>query len=191
LTQNPYLTPDSDIVALMVLEHQSQMHNLIARANFETRIASYYDRGINEALDRPLETVSPSTERRIAAAGEALVRYMLFVDELKLESPIESLTSFAKNFECTDNPQWRGDRQGRSLRQLDLQTRLFKFPCSYLIYTAAFDALPEPAMDFVRKRMTEVLTAEQVPEGYERLRDAERLAIREILAETKPGFLLH
>src|SRR5690606_35294431 len=73
----PYLRPTSDIVAIMTLEHQTQMHNLIARASFETRIAGYYDRGINEALDRPVETVSPSTQRRIAAAGEALVRYML------------------------------------------------------------------------------------------------------------------
>ncbi len=186
----PYLTPNSDIVALMVLEHQSQMHNMIARASFETRIAGYYDRGINEALDRPIETVSPSTTRRIAAAGEALVRYMLFADELELESPVESLTSFAKSFQCDDNPQWRGDRQGRSLRQLDLQTRLFKFPCSYLIYTPAFDALPEPMLDFVRERMTEILTADKAPEGYERLRDADRLAIREILAETKPDFLM-
>lgn len=187
----PYLTPDSDIVALMVLEHQSQMHNLIARASFETRIASYYDRGINEALERPMDTVSPSTERRIAAAGEALVRYMLFADEMELENPIKSLTGFAKSFECAKNPQWRGDRVGRSLRQLDLQTRLFKFPCSYLIYTAAFDGLPKPAMDFVRKRMTEILTAEHAPEGYEYLREPDRLAIREILAETKPGFLLN
>ncbi len=185
----PYLTPNSDIVALMVLEHQSQLHNFIARASFETRIATYYDQGINEALGRPAETVSPSTQRRIAAAREALVRYMLFADELNLESPVESLTSFAQNFQSSENPQWRGDGQGRSLRELDLGTRLFKYPCSYLIYTAAFDALPQPMLDSVRQRMTEILCAEHAPEGYERLADADRLAIREILADTKPGFL--
>lgn len=185
----PYLTPTSDLVALMVLEHQTQMHNLIARANFETRIAGYYDRGINEALDRPLDTVSPSTERRIAAAGEALVRYLFFADEVELSSPIESLSEFATAFQAPDNPQWRGDTRGRSLRQLDLQTRLFKYPCSYLVYTPAFDELPEPMLQYVKERMTEILWAKQSPAGYERLSDEQRQAIREILSETKPGFL--
>lgn len=185
----PYLRPTSDIVALMVLEHQSQMHNMIARASFETRIAGYYDRGINEALDRPVDTVSPSTQRRIAAAGEALVRYMLFADEIKLECPVESLTKFAIAFQDPNNPQSHVDAQGRSLRQLDMQTHLFRYPCSYLVYTEAFDALPESMMDFVRQRTTEILTAEQPVEGYERLSADERSAIAEILRETKPGFL--
>ena len=165
------------------------MHNMIARASFETRIAGYYDRGINEALDRPVDTVSPSTQRRIAAAGEALVRYMLFADEIKLECPVESLTKFAIAFQDPNNPQSHVDAQGRSLRQLDMQTHLFRYPCSYLVYTEAFDALPESMMDFVRQRTTEILTAEQPVEGYERLSADERSAIAEILRETKPGFL--
>ncbi len=186
----PYMRPTSDMVALMTLEHQTQMHNLIARASFETRIAGYYDRGINEALDRPADTVSPSTERRIAAAGEALVRYMLFADEFKLECPIHGQSKFAATFEDPANPQWHGDSQGRSLRQFDLNEYMFKYPCSYLIYSEAFDALPEPMLQFVRKRVTEILTAGSTPEGYERLSDADRAAVREILAETKPGFLV-
>jgi len=184
-----YLTPHSDIVALMILEHQSQMHNLIARANFETRIAGYYDQGINAALDRPADTVSPSTGRRIAAAGEALVRYLLFADEVPLQSPVQSLTGFAQNFQSTEHPQWRADSQGRSLRTLDLKTRLFEFPCSYLIYSDAFDGLPEPMLEYVRGRLKEILYGTQSPEGYERLSNTDRVAIREILDETKPGFL--
>lgn len=186
----PYLEPTSDLVALMILEHQSQMHNLIARANFETRIASYYDQSMNEALGRPAETVSDSTQRRIAAAGEALVRYLLMADEVPLPSPVDGLTTFAASFQSPDHPRWRADRQGRSLRELDLQTRLFKYPCSYLIYSAAFDALPPPMLEFVQRRMSEILTAETAPEGYERLSDADRRAIHEILSDTKPGFLL-
>lgn len=186
----PYMRPTSDMVAIMTLEHQTQMHNLIARASFETRIAGYYDRGINEALDRPEDTVSPSTQRRIVAAGEALVRYMLFADEFKLECPIEGHSKFAEAFQDSSNPQWIGDSQGRSLRQLDLSQYMFKYPCSYLVYTEAFDALPAPMMKFVRHRVTEVLTASRTPEGYERLSDADRAAVREILAETKPGFLV-
>lgn len=183
----PYLSPHSDIVALMVLEHQSQMHNLIARASFETRIAQYYDRGINEALGRPEDTVSPSTERRIAAAGEALIRYMLFADEVELASPIESLTGFAQAFEQSVTN--RVDSQGRSLRKLDLQRRLFQVPCSYLIYTDAFAALPPAMMTYVQQRLSEILYAPQCPSGYERLSDEDRRAVREILTETIPTLL--
>ncbi len=185
----PYLSPNSDIVALMVLEHQSQMHNLIAHASFETRIAQYYDAGINEALGRPEDTLSPSTQRRIAAAGEDLIRYMLFADEAALDGPIESLTEFPKAFQLGDAKANRTDSQGRNLRQLDLQQRLFRYPCSYLIYSDAFDALPDMMMSYVKGRLSEILTAEECPEGYERLSNADRRAILEILRETKPGLL--
>lgn len=186
---SPYLTEHSDLVALMVLEHQSQMHNLIARANFETRIATHYDRGINEALGRPLDTVSPSTGRRIASAGEKLVRYMLFADELELENPVSGTSQFVEQFQTLDHDTSREDSQGRSLRQFDLKRRMFKYPCSYLIYTPAFDALPEPMAVYVRQRLTEILMADEAPEGYERLSNEDRQAIREILLETKPGYL--
>ncbi len=184
-----YLRPDSDLVALMVLEHQSQMHNLIARASMETRIARHYDRGINEALERPLDTISPSTTRRIAAAGDALVKYMLFVDEIELDAPVEGTSPFTQQFQDPKSPNVVVDSKGRSLRQFDLQKRMFKYPCSYLIYSDAFNGMPETMMEFVRKRFTEVLSSEDPIEGYESIRDADRSAIREILTETKPGFL--
>ncbi len=183
----PYLAPQSDIVALMILEHQSQMHNLIARASIETRTAEYYDRGINEALGRPEDTVSASTERRIAAAGEALIRYMLFADEVELASPIESLTEFTTAFE--HGSAHRTDSHGRSLRQLDLQRRLFQYPCSYLVYSEAFAALPPAMMSFVQQRLSKILFGKESPAGYERLSNADRQAIREILSETMPALL--
>lgn len=182
-----YLTDHSDIVALMVLEHQSQMHNLIARASIETRIARHQDRGMNEILERSLDAVSPSTERRIQAAGEKLVRYMLFADELPLASRIKGTSQFAAEFEASSEN--RRDSSGRSLRQFDLRTRMFKYPCSYLIYSAAFDGLPEPTASFVRERLSEILFSEDEVEGYERLERKDRIAIREILLETKPGCL--
>ena len=182
----PYLTPHSDLVALLVLEHQTQMHNLIARASMEARIAAHYDRGINEALGRPLDTVSDSTTRRIEAASEALVRYMLFADEQKLACPVQGTSPFAENF-AKDSPR---DPQGRSLRDLDLTTYLFKYPCSYLIYSQAFDQLPPPVMHYIHHRLTEVLTAPEPPEGYQQLDASQRLAIAEILRATKPGLLV-
>jgi hypothetical protein len=186
INTDPYLTAHSDLVALLVLEHQSQMHNLISRASMEARTAAHYDRGINEALGRPIDTVSESTTRRINSAAEALVRYMLFADEVELANPICGTSKFTEQFTASA----KLDQRGRSLRELDLQRHLLKHPCSYLIYSDAFDRMPQPVMDYVKRRMTEVLTAEKTPAGYERLTDAQRTAIAEILRNTKPGFLL-
>ncbi len=186
INTDPYLTEHSDLIALLVLEHQSQMHNLIARASMEARTATHYDRGINEALGRPIDTVSESTTRRIQSASEALVRYMLFADEVELTNPISGTSKFADQFVESA----KLDQQGRSLRELDLEHHLLKYPCSYLIYSEAFERMPQPVMDCVKRRVTEVLTATEVPAGYERLTDAQRAAIAEILRETKPGFLL-
>ncbi len=48
-----YLTPHSDIVALMTLEHQTQMVNLIIRVGWEARLALYDNNAMNQALNRP------------------------------------------------------------------------------------------------------------------------------------------
>lgn len=182
----PYLRDDSDIVSLLVLEHQTQMHNLITRAHQETLIAMHYDRGINKALGRPVDTVSPSTKRRIQKAADNLVRYMLFVEEQPLPNEVSGSADFRKSFEKTPpNQQARDDR---SLRQFDLQTRLFKYPCSYLIYCSAFDALPKPAAEAVRSRMWEILNGKPEDDGFEKLSRSDRNAILEILSETKPDY---
>lgn len=182
----PYLSPHSDIVALLLLEHQSQMHNLLARASMESRCAYYHDQGINEALGRPKDTVSESTQRRMSRAADDLLKYMLFADEQPLDSPIEGNTEFAERFQARGTQFGQVDSKGRSLRDLDLQTRLFKYPCSYLIYSDAFRRLPQPMLDLVRQRLEEILTAEQSPAGYERLSRSDRCNLLEILRETMP-----
>src|SRR5262249_18712951 len=85
----PYLTCHSDVVALMVLEHQTQNQNLITLAGYQGRLSRYYDAGINKALGRPEETVSESSARRIASYAEKLVAALLFSGEAKLDAPIE------------------------------------------------------------------------------------------------------
>jgi hypothetical protein len=79
-----YLTSSSDIVALMVLEHQTHVHNLITRANYEARMAAHLDMAMNEALGRSPDFVSESTKRRIASVSESLVAGLLFADECVL-----------------------------------------------------------------------------------------------------------
>ncbi len=179
-----YLQPSSDIVALMVLEHQAQMHNLITRASFEARTAAYQDAGINKALERPIDFQSESTERRIASVSEKLVRYMLMADEFDLSSPVEGSSQFSDLF----SRRGLKDVQGRSLYELDLQKRLFRYPCSFLIYSETFDAMPEVIHRTVGKRLKEILLAKETLNGFERLSSDDRAAIAGILKETKADY---
>jgi hypothetical protein len=180
---SPYLTGHSDIVALMVLEHQTQAHNLLTVANHQARGGLYYDAGINKALGEPAGTVSESTGRRIAANAEKLVRGLLFCDETKLTDPVAGTSGFAEAF-AARGPR---DRKGRSLRDFDLKSRLFKYPCSYLIYSEAFDALPAPMKDRVYGRLREVLTGADADPAFAHLSADDRRAILEILLDTRSG----
>lgn len=176
-----YLTPHSDIVALMVLEHQTEMHNRLIRANFQTRIALHDEAEFNKALDRPANYRSESTLGRIKSAGEPVVKYLLFADETQLTDPIKGTSGFAEEF-ARRGPR---DRSGRSLRDLDLKRRLFVYPCSYLIYSEAFDALPAVVKDYVLRRLYDVLTGKDASKEFAHLSARDRRNILEILQRTK------
>jgi len=176
-----YLTPHSDIVALLVIEHQAHMHNLITRANYQTRIALHEQAEINAMRGRPADEMLDSTRRRIERHGEALLRYMLFLDEAYLAGPIAGTTKFAEQFQA----QGVRDAQGRSLRDLDLGKWLFEYPCSYLIYSEAWDGMPEPMKAYMYRRLWAVLSGADDDPAYRVLSTADRAAIIEILRETK------
>lgn len=180
-----YLSPHSDIAALMVLSHQANGHNLIARANYEIRAALESQRAISEALKEPPGQLSDINRRRIDRSVEILLKYMLFCDEPAFPSPVSGTSAFAAEF-----PK-RGpkDSQGRSLRMLDLNRRLFRYPLSYLVYTEAFDRLPEIARRRFRERLSAILDAARPEPGYTHLTAEDRKAIREILQETKPQLI--
>jgi hypothetical protein len=179
----PYLSPHSDVVALMVLEHQTQMHNLITRVGYEARLALSHEQIMDEALGRQPGEGSETTRRRIERPTEILLRYTLFAEEAPLEAPVKGTSQFRQEFEAL-GPQ---DRRGRSLRQMDLQKRVFRYPCSYLIYTAAFDALPREVQDRFYRRLWEVLSGKDQSADYKALSAADRQAVLEILRETKKG----
>jgi hypothetical protein len=181
---DPYLSQHSDIVALMVLEHQTQMHNAIAAANYETRIALHQASEENELLDRDREHISRIAEQRIAASADRLLSYLLMCDEFPLEDAISGTSGFADDF------QSRGlrDTKGRSLRDLDLQQRLFRYPCSYLIYSPAFDGLPREVRRGVLASLRDILEGRDDSPKYSHLSSQTRLEILEILRETKPEF---
>jgi hypothetical protein len=182
-----YLAPSSDIVALMVLEHQTRMTNLLTRVNWETRLALSDQRAMNQALKQPDDLISDSGRRRIDNAAEALLKYMLFSDEALLEAPVKGSSAFAEEFELR-GPR---DHANRSLRQLDLNRRMFRYPCSFLIYSEAFDALPAVVRDRVYRRLWEVLTGADQTSLSARLTPDDRKAVYEILLDTKldlPGY---
>jgi len=116
-------------------------------------------------------------------AGE-VVDYLLFIDEARLTDRVRGASGFAERFSSI-GPR---DHKGRSLHDLDLNRRLMKYPCSYLIYSPAFDALPARAKDPIYRRMWQVLSGEEQGERYRSaLTLADRQAIVEILRDTKPG----
>ena len=170
----------SDVVALMVLEHQTRMTNLITRVGWESRLASYEERTTDAA---PLTAPRDRRDRaaRVRDAAQDLVDYLLFVDEAPFAGKVQGSSGFSEKFSA----QGPRDGKGRSLRQLDLDHRLMRYPCSYMIYTDAFDALPASAKDFVYKRMWQVLSGEAKESRYTRLSVADRQAIVEILRDTK------
>jgi hypothetical protein len=154
-----YLTPYSDVVALMVLDHQAHFSNLVTRATWETRLGE---------------------EMRIAEAADALADYMLFVDEAPLSGAMEGSSGYAEKF-IAMGPK---DSKGRSLRELDLKTRLQKYPLSYMIYSSSFRGLPDAPRNLVTGKIDRVLSGEIKDAKYAHLTPAIRTAIREILNET-------
>jgi hypothetical protein len=108
---------------------------------------------------------------------------MLFVDEANLPTPVRGSTGFAEAF-TRKGPR---DSKGRSLRDLDLDHRLLRYPCSYMIYADVFDALPSVAREGVYARMWDILSGKDKDQRYARLSLADRAAIVEILRETKKG----
>lgn len=176
-----YLTPHSDIVALMALEHQTHMTNLIIRVGFEARMAVHYQAGLNKAFGRPADEWGDSARRRITSAVEEMLGYMLFVDEAPTVEPIKGTSGFAESF-AKQGPR---DSKGRSLRDFDLKRRLLKYPLSYMIYSEAFDAMPAEAKEPLYRRLYDVLTGKDQGKKFAGLTAADRQAILEILRETK------
>jgi hypothetical protein len=173
-----YRALSSDIVAHLVFAHQAGMTNLLTRASYEAR-------AVDPLLHAPF-TSTPEQDASISSmmAGVAseVVDYLLFIDERKLTGQVRGGSGFAERFSAI-GPR---DRKGRSLHELDLNRRLMKYPCSYLIYSPAFDALPRDAKDPIYRRLWEVLSGQERGERYRSaLSLADRRSILEILRDTK------
>ncbi|MBV9865978.1 MAG: hypothetical protein JO316_11540 [Abitibacteriaceae bacterium] len=161
-----YPSAHSDIVALMVLDHQTHMHNFITRLRYEAllRIARY---GEVKYLESQIDS---------------FLQYLLFTEEAPLTAPLQGTTDFATQFAAL-GPK---DTKGRSLRDFDLKTRLFKYPCSFLIYSPDFDSLPPALKAKIYQRLWDILTDKDHSPDFQHLTPESRRAILEILVDTKP-----
>ena len=110
-----YLAPSSDIVALMVLEHQTRMTNLITRVGWEVRLALSDQKAMNQALKEPEDQIGDSTRRRIDNAAESLLKYTLFADEALLEAPVKGAAPFAEEFQERGPRDHAGGRSANSI----------------------------------------------------------------------------
>jgi hypothetical protein len=162
-----YLSAHSDIAALMVFEHQGHMTNLITRVAWDARLAAYDHR--LDLAGGPLRD-----------AVNELVDYLLFVDEQPLTAAIKGTAGFAEIFSA----RGPADSRGRSLRQLDLERRLLRYPCSYMVYSEAFGALPLELRGAIYDRMWDILSGHDTSPKYARLSVSDRRAIVEILGDT-------
>lgn len=165
LAEMGYPSGASDAAVHLVFDHQMQMGNLLTRIGWDARIALAQG---DPALTRTL----------LANDAREVVDYMLFVDEAPLPAAIKP-SPYVKTFSA----QGPRDRKGRGLYQLDLNQRLLRYPCSYMIYSPAFDALPAEARAAIFARMAEMLN-----DSGSRLSAVDRQAVKEILVDTKPAF---
>ncbi len=161
-----YLAPTSDVVALMTLEHQTRMTNLLIRVGWDARIALRQNKWDDAQMNSEVEE---------------LLSYMLFADEAPLKEPITGVSTFTKTFPAR-GPR---DNQGRSLRDFDLKTRLFRYPVSYMIYSEAFGNLPPKLLNLIYQRMYDVLSGKDQSKPYDSLNAGARQAALEIVRATK------
>lgn len=182
LDTRPYRTGKSDIVALLVFEHQASVQTHLSRALFKSRefLAHEFPDG---GLDRSLGELSPRMQGLYKRLLEPVVRGLLFADAVPLTDAIRGNSGFREWFEA----QGPRDASGRSLREFDLNTRLFRYPLSYVVYTTAFDGLPRSAREYVYARLQAELSG--TPSGeLARVSDQDRRDMIEILKATKPEF---
>jgi hypothetical protein len=163
-----YLSQQSDVVAHLVFDHQVRLINLLTRAGWQVRLA--------EAEQRDIAATAERLARELADA-------MLFVDEAPLPKGLSGSAEFVTAFTA----RGPADPAGRSLREFDLRSRLMRYPCSFMIYSDAFDALPVALRDAVYRRLWTVLSGADSNARYARLSGADRASIIGILRATKNG----
>jgi len=176
----------SDVVALLILDHQTHAHTLIANLAIETRKAIHEQKIMDEILQRE-EMISASTQSRIKSQADRLIKYLFFSKEAELPKVQLRRSQFAKKFQ-SNRPS---DTQGKSLYDLRMNGRMFEFPLSYIVYSRAFNELPELATEYLWQEIERILKSSPNTNGYEHLSQDDKRNIEAILSATHPRYKTH
>jgi len=169
------LRPDSNILPLMLFDHQIELHNLLVEALYRHRTEEY---NAEQNGGVPRKDLAKKTDSHF----DKLVRYFLFADEPSLAGhEFDPAPDFVSDFHRNQ----RTDSAGQSLKDLDLKTRIFKNRCSYMIYSRSFEEAPQSMKDRVYDRLWDILSPEEAPDEYAYLDSDERRRILDILKATK------
>lgn len=172
LNTAPYLSEHSDIVALLVMQHQTQVQNTMTKAAWDYR----------QLMDEEGSVVI----EKLAELANPVLEALLMKNEALLGDQIQGLSGFAEYFQNLGP----FDSSRRSLRDLDLTERVFKYPLSYLIYSDSFTALPEPLHSYLVDTVYQILSADEDHADFAHLDAETRTAILQIVNSTAPGFFL-
>ncbi|MDA0348932.1 MAG: hypothetical protein O3C43_21675 [Verrucomicrobia bacterium] len=179
IRDNGYLMEGSDTVALLILEHQSELHRLLAHLAIQTKTALYSQKKFDELLGRT-ERLSESTKRQIKSVADKLLKYMFFKDEAEISGIELEDSPYAEYFKG-NGPK---DSRGRSLYDLKMNGRMFTYPFSYMVYSDAFKNLPDEAMEYIKQELGNILDPDNEYESFEHLSKRDKIAIKQILKET-------
>jgi hypothetical protein len=175
-----HLRPDSDVLAMLLHDHQISMHHWMMEAHYRVR-QGLHDAKVKDTSRASLEAIESGEREDLEACVDRLMRYLLFADEAPMgEESWKDGGDYRKVF-LADRRQ---TVDGRSLKDLKLRERIFKYRCSYMIYSKAFAALPLSLREEVYHRLYKVLTNDA--DGFEHLGQEEREGILSILTETLP-----
>lgn len=179
-----YLTNSSDIVALLVLEHQTTMQNTLTRASLNCRRMLDYQKNLQRELKEKVteELVYDSVKSVFDGAAREIVDDLLFQGEAPLPAGLEGAAGFQQAFQRNA----RRTPEGRSLKEFSLKGHLFQNRCSYLIYSDAFLGLPTQLKQRVYARLAVLLKPETNEPRFAYLNAEERTRIRKILQATLP-----
>jgi hypothetical protein len=172
------------VVALLVLEHQTALQNVLTRAAFAARRMIAYQRALQRQFGEP-ETDEPafdSVRSVFRGAAQEIVDRLLCRGEALLPAGVVGALAFRGAWE--DGA--RRDAAGRSLRDLHLEGRLLRYRCSPLIHAEMLAALPEPMRALIFAQLAAALADGETGGRYAYLPAKERRAIREILIATHP-----
>ena len=170
-----YPVATSDILPHLLHEHQAGFVNRVVEASYRARTALHASGG----------RLTAEQSAELDEQARIVTRYLLFADEAPLPSSgVDGDAGFKSDFLRTR----RATKEGISLKDFDLRTRLFKYRCSYMIYSEVFTGLPSAMKERIYRRLSAALSWEKPDKEYDYMRREEKEAIRRILRATVADF---